>query len=66
MTILEQDVEYLDLDADGLPDAVRIVERLVAKEADGHLGPLETIETLVTEIGIDGRPRHVEVHSLGA
>lgn len=61
-TMLNQEVQYLDLDGDGLPDAVLIRETLAADTPRGP-EPIETIETLETGIGIDGVPHHIEVHA---
>ncbi|MFN8024819.1 MAG: hypothetical protein U0W40_00240 [Acidimicrobiia bacterium] len=61
-TSLVQDVEYLDLDGDGVPDAVLIRETLTADAPEGPR-PIETIETLETGIDIDGVPHHIEVHA---
>jgi hypothetical protein len=60
-TSLVQDVHYLDLDGDGVPDAVLIRETLTA-DAPGGPQDLEVIETLETGIDIDGVPHHIEVH----
>jgi hypothetical protein len=60
-TNLVQDVVYLDLDGDGVPDAVLIRETLTADAPDG-LRETEVIETLETGIDIDGVPHHIEVH----
>lgn len=62
MTTLQQEVKYLDLDHDGLPDAVLIIETLRTQDPDGATHSIETIETLETGIGIDGVPDHIEVH----
>ena len=48
-TSLVQDVHYLDLDGDGVPDAVLIRETLTA-DAPGGPQDLEVIETLEAEI----------------
>jgi hypothetical protein len=61
-TNLLQDVRYLDLDGDGVPDAVLIRETLTADAPDG-MHETEVIETLETGIDIDGVPRHIEVHA---
>jgi hypothetical protein len=50
--------EYLDLDGDGVPDAVRTTERI-----DYEVGGAEVVETvreLDREIGDDGRPGEIE------
>ena len=61
-TNLVQDVRYLDLDGDGVPDAVLIRETLTA-DAPGGPHETEIIETLETGIDIDGVPHHIEVHA---
>jgi hypothetical protein len=55
-----QQIEYLDLDGDGLPDAVRTIETL-GVEIDGVVQTIEQIETLEAQIGVDGVPRDVSV-----
>ena len=60
-TTLVEEVRYLDLDGDGLPDAVLIRETLTAHSPDGPHS-IETVEMLETGIGIDGVPHHIEVH----
>jgi hypothetical protein len=52
-------VRYLDLDDDGVPDAVLITEHW---PDDDHVAAT-VVETLETGIGIDGRPREVSVHA---
>jgi hypothetical protein len=52
-------VRYLDLDHDGVPDAVLITEQW---PDDDHVAAT-VVETLETGIGIDGRPREVSVHA---
>ncbi len=59
-----QGVRYLDLDNDGVPDAVLITETWpgdtgVLRDGEGST----VVETLETGIGIDGRPRDVSVHA---
>ena len=61
---ITQGVRYLDLDNDGVPDAVLITETWPdGGDAlqDGE-GPT-VVETLETGIGIDGRPRDVSVYA---
>jgi hypothetical protein len=60
-TTLMTEVRYLDLDGDGLPDAVLIRETLTGDSPDGPL-PIESVEMLETGIGIDGVPHHIEVY----
>lgn len=62
MTTVEQEIRYLDLDGDGLPDAVLTVETLSAVVLEtGTVQRLETIETLETGIDIEGHARDVQV-----
>jgi hypothetical protein len=53
-------VRYLDLDGDGLPDAVEITETRVLLTADLRPEAVQTIVELDTGIGDDGVPRHVD------
>lgn len=55
-------VRYLDLDDDGVPDAVLITETW-PEGADGGHKAGTVVETLETGIGIDGCPRDVSVHA---
>jgi hypothetical protein len=53
---------YLDLDGDGVPDAVHIVEAIaVDRTGDGHIDVVEVIEELLSDIGDDGVPGSVDV-----
>jgi hypothetical protein len=56
---ISRGVRYLDLDDDGVPDAVLITEQW---PDDDHVAAT-VVETLETGIGIDGRPRAVSVHA---
>lgn len=59
--------KYLDLDGDGVPDAVQITESVsIDVNGDGTPDVLEIVEELDTGIGIDGVPTHVEVHEAAA
>jgi len=51
--------EYLDLDGDGVPDAVR-TRRQAAYEVGGA-EVVETVEELDRDIGDDGRPGTIDV-----
>jgi hypothetical protein len=53
------DVQYLDLDGDGVPDAVLTVERWPDDAAPAEAPTV--VETLERGIGIDGRPRDVRM-----
>ncbi len=59
-TILDQRVQYLDLDGDGVPDAVLSVESFASAGTD-ELPHVTVIETLERGIGIDGRPSDVDI-----
>ncbi len=61
MTTTTTGVRYLDLDGDGVPDAVLTVETWADTPADPDHGTV--VETLETGIGIDGRPADVRVLS---
>jgi hypothetical protein len=63
MTVFErQDVRYLDLDGDGLPDAVLTVETFSVDVPGDHAPrPIERIEILEFGIGIDGSPKRVSI-----
>ncbi len=56
-------VEYLDLDHDGVPDAVRIRRAVPGEAADG-VASTEMVEELSIAIGIDGVPGDVQVMAL--
>jgi hypothetical protein len=57
-------VRYLDLDDDGLPDAVLITETWPEDADVLHDGQGATVvETLEVGIDIDGRPRDVSVYA---
>jgi hypothetical protein len=53
-------VRYLDLDGDGVPDAVEITETRVLMTADLCAEAVQIIVELDTGIGDDGIPTHVE------
>jgi hypothetical protein len=60
--ILDVETRYLDLDGDGVPDAVQIIETVsVDATGDGHPDFVELVEELVTDIGVDGKPGAVDV-----
>lgn len=56
-------VEYLDLDDDGVPDAVRIRRAVAGEIADG-VERSSVVEELSSAIGIDGIPRATQVMAL--
>ncbi len=56
-------VEYLDLDGDGVPDAVHI--RRVECGADG-VTPVRVVDEMAIAIGIDGVARDVELRESAA
>jgi hypothetical protein len=57
-------VRYLDLDDDGLPDAVLITETWPDDADVLHDGKgAAVVETLEVGIGIDGRPSDVSVYA---
>ncbi|HEY3674109.1 MAG TPA: hypothetical protein VGN51_24465 [Acidimicrobiia bacterium] len=59
---ITQGVRYLDLDGDGVPDAVLTVERWPdAVEDPAHADHSTVVKTLETGIGIDGCPADVQV-----
>jgi len=53
------ETEYLDLDGDGVPDAVRTTSTAEYDLADGP-EIVETVEELDRDIDDDGRPRTIE------
>jgi hypothetical protein len=55
-----QEIKFLDLDGDGVLDAVLTVETL-GVEIDGTLRSIEQIETLEMQIDIDGTPHDMRV-----
>ncbi len=59
---ITQGVRFLDLDDDGVPDAVLITETLADDHDFAEHGSGSTVvETLESEIGIDGCPRSISV-----
>jgi hypothetical protein len=63
MHTITQGVRYLDLDGDGVPDAVLITETWPETAAGIDEAAGTIVETLESGIGIDGRPDHVSVHA---
>jgi len=59
MPTISQGVTYLDLDGDGVPDAVLTVESW--PEPGDTLDEPTVVETLERGIDIDGRPSDVSV-----
>jgi hypothetical protein len=56
------DVQYLDLDGDGVPDAVRTTRtRSVASGTDGLGQAIEITEQLASHIDVDGVPASIQV-----
>jgi len=59
---IDLETRYLDLDGDGVPDAVQIVEVVpVDSRGDGVPDAIEVFEEVASEIGVDGVPEHVAV-----
>ena len=57
-----QATRYLDLDGDGVPDAVEVVELVsVDRTGDGRADEVAVVEELASGIGIEGVPRRVTV-----
>lgn len=54
------ETRYLDLDGDGVPDAVETVEAIAATD-DVGLHVVEVLEEIQADIGIDGVPQRVAV-----
>ncbi len=62
MGTVDQGVRYLDLDGDGVPDAVLTVEsQPMIHDGSRHLQALSIVETLESGIGIDGCPSRTRV-----
>jgi len=56
----EADATYLDLDGDGVPDAVEMVETVLAFDAGSRRGRVvQVVRTVAAGIGEDGVPRRV-------
>lgn len=54
------EVEYLDLDGDGVPDAVQTIEAApIDLTGDGVCDGVELVEEIAAHIGIDGVPEQV-------
>ncbi len=60
--VVETETRYLDLDGDGVLDAVETVETVVP--VDNPTQAPQTITTLWAEIGDDGAPRRVLTSSV--
>jgi hypothetical protein len=59
---VEVETTYLDLDGDGVPDAVQIVEAVgVDLTGDGRVDFIELVEEVASDIGVDGVPGSVDV-----
>ena len=59
---VEVETTYLDLDGDGVPDAVHMVEAVaIDLTGDGHIDRVEVIEELARDIDVDGVPGSVDV-----
>jgi hypothetical protein len=53
---------YLDLDGDGVIDAVQTIEAVaVDVTGDGQADVVEVVEEIAAGIGVDGVPEHVTV-----
>ncbi len=62
MSVMQHDFEYLDLDHDGVIDAVRTVDTLSDGVAASGTGRTVTrVETFELGIGINGTPSDVRV-----
>jgi hypothetical protein len=60
----EPEVRYLDLDGDGVPDAVRITEtRVLGATRDGRGQVVQVVSELVSGIGDDGLARSTQPSS---
>jgi len=58
-------LEYLDLDGDGVPDAVRTIDTRAAwSNRVGDFEVLQTVEELAWGIGDDGVPEAVHVTAI--
>jgi hypothetical protein len=57
-----EDIEYLDLDEDGVPDAVRTTRtRAFDRSETGNADLVETTEELAWGIDVDGTPVGIHV-----
>ena len=57
-----QATRYLDLDGDGVPDAVEMIEVVsVDRTGDGTTDEVAVVEELASGIGIEGVPRRLTV-----
>ena len=57
-----QVTRYLDLDGDGVPDAVEMIEVVsVDRTGDGSTDEVAVVEELASGIGIEGVPRQLTV-----
>ena len=55
------ETRYLDLDGDGVPDAVQTVEAIAVEDGVTGAPIVEVLEEVQTGIGIDGVPEQVAV-----
>ena len=56
------EMEYLDLDGDGVPDAVRTTRTVIVDHVhQGGVDLVEVTEELASGIGVDGVPRSTHV-----
>ena len=61
-TPVEVETTYLDLDGDGVPDAVQTVEAIpVDRTGDGVTDAVGVVEEIASDIGDDGVPEHIDV-----
>jgi hypothetical protein len=60
---IRNETKFLDLDGDGVPDAVETTEVSVEVTDSGgrHVVAVEVVDEIDAEIGIDGVPGTVEV-----
>ena len=55
--VIDRETRYLDLDGDGVPDAVEVIETVANRgESSGGTADVQVVRTVAVGIGDDGTP----------
>ena len=55
--VIDRETRYLDLDGDGVPDAVEVIETVANRgERSGGTADVQVVRTVAVGIGDDGTP----------
>ena len=55
--VIDRETRYLDLDGDGVPDAVEVIETVANRgESPGGIADVQVVRTVAVGIGDDGTP----------